>query len=158
MAANVITGVVYEQSGATLMARILGHSGATVTQASLSSISYEVWQIYPAAAYVANKFQIIPPAELPTSSSTPPVKRVAATSLTPADVIYDALQVDSKWTVDDTGYNFAVAMPAASFAAIPIADWPESTWYEVPVKFTPTSGAVFHANFFVDCRHLLMGK
>lgn len=123
-AAAVTQGVIFEDSGCSPMARLKGQSGGNVTQASLSAISYTV------------------------IDKTTQAVIVAATSLTIADVIFDSLQTDARWTKDSTGYNFRHDLAAASF--------PEgNTTYRVEYTFTPVSGAVFRAVFEMPTLNLL---
>lgn len=89
--ARPIRGSVWEDSGCSLMARVLGVDGANITQASISSITYAVHNADTGAEVVAS------------------------TSLTVASVVFDTLQTDSRWHVDSTGYNFRMDAPAASF-------------------------------------------
>jgi len=72
---------VWEDSGATLMARIVGNDNALVTQASISTITCKI---------------------VDTSGVTP----TATPSITKTAVIFNALQTDAIWTADSTGYNF----------------------------------------------------
>lgn len=122
-----VTGYCVEDSGCYLMARVTGNSGSVITQASISTISYGVWDM---------------------STSPPTVVVAAGTSLVVSAVVFDTLQTDARWTRDSTGYCFAVAMPAASF--------PDGgRTYRVEVKMTPASGAVFHVIFDVEAFPLL---
>lgn len=81
-------GTIWEDAGAMLMARVTGNDGAAITQASLSTITYKVF-------------------DLKTEVSTG--------SLTISSVVFDTLQTDARWTVDSTGYNFRWDAPASLF-------------------------------------------
>ncbi len=106
---------IWEDGGAFLAARVLGNNGNYITQSAISSITYLVYDITAGA-------------------------EVATGSLTVSSVVFDSLQTDGRWTEDDTGYNFGVAVSASWFS---IADHT----YRVEYKFTPSSGQVFWVVF-----------
>jgi len=114
---------IYEDSGAYLMARVLGGDGSAVQQSDISSIAYSVYDM--------------------DDTSSP-----GTGSLTVANVVYDTLQTDSRWTTDTTGYNFGWSAPASLFAT-------GDRVYKVEVLFTPASGEVFHVQWDVTTRSML---
>lgn len=82
--------VAWEDTGLVLMARVLGASGAVVTQATLDSITAKV---------------------LDRDDDS----LVATLTVTIADVVFDTLQTaDPRWTADTVGYNFLHAIPATA--------------------------------------------
>jgi hypothetical protein len=107
------------------MARIAGADGAAITQASLTSITYGVFNKADDSAIVA-----------------------AGTALTIADVVFDTLQTDDRWTVDSTGYNFRHDATAATFVTGDVV-------HRFEYKFTPTSGEAWHVVFEVSTINLL---
>lgn len=113
----VATAVVFEDSGAALLARIVGHDAANIVQAGVTSIQYTVFNAITGA------------------------ETQAQVSQTVANVIFDTLQTDARWTVDDTGYNYAFAVPAA---ALPTG----GVIYRFEIKLTPASGEVFQIGPF----------
>ncbi len=118
VATDIIRGKVFEDGGATCMARIIGQAGVAITQASLTSIGCKVFDL---------------------GGATPDTP-IATSSLTISSVVFDTLQTDARWTYDTTGYNFLHAHAAATF---PSGD----TRYRVEYLFTPVSGAAFFAVF-----------
>lgn len=152
MAAKTIWGEVYEGAAAVLMARIVGASGAPLTQADFGSIKYEAWKIpVPLEHDLRN-------AEDRYVEVSTPAKVVNEVTLTVANVVFDALQTDGRWTKDTTGYNFAYELPANTWAAIALADYPKSVWYEIAVRFTPAVGQAFACTFKVSVKSILFGK
>lgn len=115
MTTGLIRGSVWEDGGATVMARVIGNAGTAITQASLTSIHYSLFD---------------------TNGATPETAVVAGTSLTVSDVVFDTLQTDARWTQDATGYNFRHTIAASVLAA-------PAHLYRAEYKFTPTSGEVF---------------
>ena len=87
----IITGNAVENSGVTLLARLLGNGGTPVTQASLASIAYTVTDL--------NQGTVI----------------VTGSALTISQVIFDTLQLAPVWTKDAVGYNFLAALPGSLF-------------------------------------------
>jgi len=79
----------WENSGLQIMARIEGWDGALITQATLTTITYYVY-------------------DLETK------EQVATDTLTIASVVYDTAQTDSGWPYSD-GFNFATILPATCF-------------------------------------------
>ena len=117
---------VWEDSGATLMARVVGQDAANVTQASLTSIAYKVFDL----------------------DGLTPGTATATGTLVVADTIFDTLQTsDSRWTIDSTGFNFldVVAGAAANLAT-------GDHRYRIEYVFTPASGQVFTAVFSLYAR------
>ena len=110
-AADIPQVTIFEDSGVTLMARIQGEDAANVQQADITSISRNV---YDGETIVGE-----------------------STALTVADVVFDTLQTDARWTFDATGYNFKDAVADTVF---PVGD----TVYRVEYLFTPATGAKFH--------------
>jgi hypothetical protein len=104
---------VIEDSGVRWMARILAVSGSAILQANVSTIAYSVFD------------------------KSDPTTATATGTLTIASVIFDTLQTDSRWTKDETGYNFAWNVPASIFAT-------GDKTYRIEVKITPTSGEASH--------------
>ena len=84
-------GTVFEDSGAAVMARIVDNDGTNITQADLSAISWNIFDM-----------------SNPASATN--------TALVITDVVFDTLQTDSRWTTDSTGYNFRHDVPAVSLA------------------------------------------
>ena len=64
-------------------------------------------------------------------------------SLTVANVIFDTLQTDERWTRDDTGYNFRHALDVSTHAAFAEA----GRDYLVEYRLTPVFGQVIVARF-----------
>lgn len=111
-------------SGAALYARVTNSAGTNITQASLTSVAYQVRNL-----------------TRQTSG--------AKTALVIASVIFDSLQTGEGWSeVDGTGYNFATVIPASEFAQDPNAD-PSviDHRFQVDVLFTPASGQPFVVPF-----------
>lgn len=86
----IIKGIAFEDGGAVNLARVTNYTGSNVTQASLTSIHYSVYDL--------------------TSSTL----TVSSTSLTVSGVVYDTLQTSAIWTLDSTGYNFLHVLPASA--------------------------------------------
>ena len=108
---------IVEDVSTTCMARITDTSGSAITQASVSSIAYSVFDLTSGAPDTA------------TSTGTPTV----------ADALYDTLQTDTAWTAaggDSTGYNFRYVLPAS---AVPDG----GHLYLVEYWITPTTGDPF---------------
>lgn len=120
MSAGVIKGTVIEDGGATMLARVVGHSGAAITQASLTSISYKVFDL----------------------DGTTPDTAILSGTATVSSVVFDTLQTDSRWSEDSTGFNFAHALAVTAF---PSGDHR----HRIEYLFTPASGAVFFVLFEV---------
>jgi hypothetical protein len=91
MGAQVITGIVIEDSGATFLARIHGNAGTAITPATISSIAFNVFSL------------------------NAPSTVVLSGTCTVSSTVFDTLQTDAIWTKDSTGYNFKYAMAATAF-------------------------------------------
>ena len=80
--ALIFRAIVFEKSGCQPMSRIYSPTGALTTQAGTTAITRTVTNLRTGVVISA------------------------ATPLTIANVIFDALQTDARWTKDSTGYNF----------------------------------------------------
>jgi hypothetical protein len=117
---------VFEQSGATVFARILNpETGNPIVQADVSSISYKVFKVNNGG--------------LPSQEG----------SITVASVIFDTLQTnDPRWTFDQAGYNFAWSVPASFFAE-------GGSTYRIELLFIPTTGEQYHVVYEAQTADLL---
>ena len=118
----------WEDTSARFMARVEGNDGANILQSTIDTIACSVFD---------------EDSETPnTATSTP--------AIVVADSVFDTLQttaLDSRWTVDTTGYNFAHDMPATSF---PDGDHN----YRIEYIFTPFTGDAFPLVFSHLARNL----
>lgn len=83
MSATIIKGVAYEDGAVVLMARVANATGTNITQASVTGITYKVFDLLDNS-------------------------QVATGTLTVSAVVFDTLQTPTIWTADTTGYNFRV--------------------------------------------------
>ena len=118
MAIAPIQGDCWEDGGSTNLSRVYGAAGAAITQASLSTITYAVFDL---------------------QSATPDTS-VDDGSVTISTSVFDTLQTDGIWTKDDTGYNFkhTIAATVPSTA---------NHVYRTEYLFTPVSGQPFWVVF-----------
>lgn len=117
MAGSDITrSVIWQGMPVALMARLRNPAGVYVTQASLSSIGYTIFDL---------------------GSSTPATPTASGT-LTIASTIFDALQLDARWTIDSIGYNWLWLAPGALFPN-------QATEYRVKILLTSTDGNQYPA-------------
>ena len=103
---------VWEDGGASFMARVRGADGVLMSQASIDTITLTVANV-----------------KTPTAITT--------TTQTVTEVVFTALQTDSRWGEDTTGYNFRYDAPASTFATGDVL-------YRLEFKFEPASGENFH--------------
>lgn len=82
---------IWEDSDATVMARITGDDGAIIVQADVSSIARTTYDC----------------------SQVPPVAVESGTAINVAASVFDELQTDARWDADSTGYNFRNTVPAS---------------------------------------------
>ena len=118
--------VIWEDSGYTVLARILGHDGAAITTSDVSGTI--AWTIAERSA---------------------PDTVVATSTLVVADTVFDTLQTgDVRWTKDTTGFNFLAAMDAST---VPTGN----KTYHLRYTFTPTTGQVYQFPVVLPTRNLL---
>jgi hypothetical protein len=118
--AKPIAGKAWEDGSVSLLARVVGQDAVAVTQASLTTITYKIFDTF----------------------STTPTTAVASGTLTVSDVIFDTLQTDARWTKDNTGYNFLHAIGAGVLTK-------EDTAYRIEYLFDPVTGGNFYVVFEV---------
>lgn len=126
MSAVDTQGSVFEGGTATLMARVLGADAAAIAQADLDSIEYSIYLLDDASP-----------------SSRTAVTGHGGVSLAVADVVYDELQTDDRWTEDATGYNFRHTIDVSSDDAFAAA----GRRCLVEYTLTPVSGQVILVRF-----------
>ncbi|HWE03162.1 MAG TPA: hypothetical protein VG326_12200 [Tepidisphaeraceae bacterium] len=105
----VIKGRVIAESAAVLLARIQDANGSAITNATVNSINVKVFDM---------------------DENT-----LAATLDSNTVTVYDALQLDGRWTQDAIGFNLAINVPGSA--------WTTAGPYRVEAKIIPTAGDSF---------------
>ena len=123
MSSTPTLATIYEDTAITCMARIMGDDAVRIEQADVTSITLKTFLNYGT-----------------TATST--------TSLVVADVVFDTLQTDARWTKDSTGYNFRYQIPSSVF------DTGDST-YRCEFKFDMASSPDLFVIFSVDTVEVL---
>lgn len=152
-----VVAQIHAGTGVVLLARLLGNAGATVTRSSIASISYEVWEVSLTYQQISALFGEVPERDAPTSPAFAPKRVVPPAPITVEDAIYDSLQQEGGWTVDEEGWNFRYELPDDTFGTLPISEYPNPRYYEIPVKFSPETGGVFGVRYVVRSGHFLAG-
>lgn len=124
--ASDIYGTAMKNGSITLLARIVGQEGENVVRADIAAIQYTVFLL----------------------DDQNPDSRTAATNhtdvtLAVASVIFDTLQTDPMWTIDETGYNFRHTLDVSAHQAFAIA----GRRYLVEYQLTPTAGQIILVRF-----------
>jgi hypothetical protein len=114
-----IQGVVFKNGSATLLARVVGSDGSAIGQADIASAKY--------TAYLLD--------ETDPDAATAITGHVDV-SVEVASLIYDSLQKDDLWDVDEVGYNFKHVLDVSSHQAFPVA----GRIYRVVFALSPNSG------------------
>lgn len=128
--ANDIHGKVFRNGSALLMARIVNAAGQVMNRAAVSSLKYTVYELTP---------------DDPDGLTA--VTGHNNVTLTVADVVFDALQLDAAWTVDATGYNFRHELNVSSHEAFPTA----GKVYQVRYELVPVLGQKIVFRFQLRC-------
>jgi hypothetical protein len=110
-----------EDNPITLMDRVRSIADVNITQASVTAITYRVFEY----ATQAEAEQDIGSSEVGTTGT-----------LTVNSVVYDTLQTAAPWdsTIDATGYNFRFTLPGSRRPT-------GGKWYRVQVTFDMASGS-----------------
>ena len=123
---DLISGNIWQGAPTPLLARIRSVNGSYLTQASLSAITYAVFN----------------------ATGNAPSTVTASGTLTIADVVFDALQTDARWTVDSLGYNLLWVAPGSLF---PLG----STIYRVEITLTDSASRKFRLVFHAKTQPLM---
>jgi len=123
---HVTPCVVFKGSTARFQARLLAPDASNLQRADVETITYTIYALDPA-----------------NEDTQTAVEGHEDVALTVADVVWDALQTDARWTVDTTGYNFAATIDISTNAAFAV----RGTKYLVEFVFTPPTGQAFKVQF-----------
>jgi len=126
--ARDIHGTVFKNGSAIFLARVVGPTGAVVTQADVASLRYSVYLL-----------------DDQDPDQQTPLTGHSGVSLAVSGVIYDALRTDAIWTRDAIGYNFKHVLDVSAHAAFPTA----GRTYRIAYELTPASGQVILVRFRV---------
>ncbi len=121
--AEDIHGVAFKNSSITLLARVVGDDGQSISLTDVDSAGYSV--------YLLNDDD---------ADDRTAITGHSGVALTPADVVFDSLQTDS------IGYNFRHVLDVSQNPAFAIA----GRRYLVEVELTPPSGQVMVLRFRVN--------
>ena len=129
MSNRISFATAFEDTGVTLMNRVYGNSGAVITQAGLTAISFKCYQ-HDTKEDAIN-----------AAGGT----LITSGTLVIADTVFDTLQTASPWDInkDATGYNFKYASPAADRTV-------GGKWHRYEIIFDPTTGADFAVVWVVE--------
>ena len=116
------------------MARVDNYEGTLITQASVDTVTYTVYQLdedYP---------------DRPNTRTA--VTGHEAVAVAKASCIFNTLQTGGLWSKDSTGYNFRHILDISSNQAFGTA----GRKYLVEFTITPTSGQVIKFGFVAEVR------
>ncbi len=139
--AENIHGSVFKNGTATLLARVVGANGSNVVQSDFYLALSSSGDCGVSATYSIYLLD----AQNPDSRTI-----IAAhfnVSLDITDIIFDALQTGSIWTVDDTGYNFKHTIEICDDPAFTIA----GRQYLVEYTLVPITGQPVILRFLLSC-------
>lgn len=124
---------VIEDSPLVIMDRVVGISGAAITQATLTGIAFRAFE------YASQE---------EAESDTEQTEVGTSETLTVSSVIFDTLQTAAPWdsSKEATGYNFRTTIPAARFPN-------GGKWVAIEVTFDPVSGEDFCDVWIVNVLH-----
>lgn len=141
--ANDVHGSVFKNGTFTAMARLTGHDGAQLMQADFtigsSSSSSECGPALSYSIYLLDDQD---------SDSRTDVTGHTDETLAAEDVIFDTLQDDEAWDLDDTGYNFRHVIPICEYPAFEIA----GRRYLVEYTLWPREGQAIILRYFLNCK------
>jgi hypothetical protein len=127
--ANDIHGTAFKNGSVTLLARIVGQSGANVQQSDINTITYTIYLL-----------------DDQNPDSRTAVADHTDVALTVANVIFNTLQTDAIWTVDATGYNFRHVLDVSDHQAFTIA----GRRYLIEYQLTPAAGQIILVRFRIN--------
>lgn len=123
-----LKSVVYHGATLTALARIVGWDATALTIGAVESVQYTITEI-----------------NRQDRSADVAIAEHEEVDLTPGDVLFDTLQTDEIWTVDDAGYNFRHTIDVAAGPAFPSPN----VEYELLYIITPKSGQPILVVFLV---------
>jgi hypothetical protein len=118
MSAYEAYGRAFHNASATLLARVVDYDGTYITQSDISSASYTITEVNS------------------DGTDGDPVTGHNNVSVPVSNLIYDTLQTDNTWTIDDIGYNFRHVLDISTNPAFPAPN----KRYRVTFTLTPYSG------------------
>jgi len=125
-----ILGTVFKNGTATLLARVVGGDDTPLVQADVSAITYSIHEL-----------------DRHVPDTRVAVANHQSVSVSVAASIFDTLQTDSRWTADETGYNFLHTIDIATNNAFEKA----GTLYLVEYTILPVAGQKILVRFKLEC-------
>ena len=104
----------FEDSGGSLMARVIGPDATVISTSKITGITYSVYDTAQASTSI-----------------------VSASTLTVSSVVFDTLQTDARWDRDATGYNFRYDVQSSELPN-------GKKKYRIEFLFDPVTGQNFH--------------
>jgi len=124
-----IHGTAFKNGTVTLLARIVGGDAEPLAKADVDSIEYSIYLL-----------------DDRNPDARAAVEGHDGVDLAVADVVFDALQTDSLWTLDAVGYNFRHTPDVSAYPAFAVA----GRRYLVEYRITPALGQVIIARFRIN--------
>ena len=121
-----IHGTAFKNGSVTLMARVVGSDGQAIVQADVSSAKYTVYLLDDQDA-----------------DGRTAVTGHTDVALSVAELIFNGLQNDALWTVDELGYNLRHVLDVSENQAFTIA----GRRFLVEFELSPNSGQVILVRF-----------
>lgn len=122
-------GTAFKNGSVTLLARVVGKDGAEIVQTDITSVKYSVHLLDDQDA-----------------DGRTAITGHSAVALAVADVVFNTLQNDALWTVDEIGYNFRHVLDVSANQAFTIA----GRRFLVEFELTPGSGQVVLVRFRIN--------
>ena len=127
--ANDIHGTAFKNGSVTLLARVVGASGANIAQTDIGAVQYSVFLLDD---------------QNPDARSA--VAGHTGVALPVAVVVFNSLQTDAMWTADTIGYNFRHVLDVSAHQAFTVA----GRRYLVEYQLTPAVGQVVLVRFRIN--------
>jgi hypothetical protein len=122
-------GTVFVNGTAAMIARVLGGDAQPIKQADVETIKYSIFLLDDGD---------------PTARDA--VEGHSAATLDAAAVVFDVLQTDAVWTVDQTGFNFLHTIDVTEHAAFAQAQ----KHYLVEYTIQPAAGQPIIVRFLIS--------
>ncbi len=124
-----IFGTAFKEGTLTLLARVVGADGQPVQPGEINAAGYSIYLLDDADA-----------------DGRTAVSGHTDVALVPGDVLFDTLQNDALWEVDEVGYNFRHEPDVSQYPAFAVA----GRRYLVEYRLLPAAGQVIVVRFRID--------